>query len=179
MMKFISIPTILFLYYSTCIATDDIVKFLYNDGISYNEIEVPLRPTQDSKGRSIRTGSLNIPTTDVYAARILSGPDDVYCIYETEFTYPRGNERGGEQRRLKKIGRTAYKFNTIMHYTSPPQDVIRITCSVKEFSKEQEEDEERRTRDANLFWHRFSRGDTAAISLDEMSLPTNFTGLHK
>lgn len=156
-MKPIFLSTILYLFYTGCFATNDIVRFVYNDGFSYNEIEIPLRATKDERDRSIRTGSSNIPIADIYAARILSGPEDVRCVFEAVSKNLKTVDEKGNPR-LKKVGRAVYKLNTVMQYTSPPQDVVQITCSVDDFDNDKDSTKlsrERQRWDADSSWGPF------------------------
>lgn len=173
-MKLISLSSILYLFYTMCLATDDIVRFVYNDGFSYNEIEIPLRATKDARDWSIRKGSWNIPMADIYAARILSGPEDVWCVFEAvSKNFRKVDEKGNP--RLRKVGRALYKLETVMQYTTPPQDVVQITCSVGDFYYNKgltELSRERERIGADLSWdpfpHRPSRIIINSLSVEEL-----------
>lgn len=93
------------------------MKLLYNDGFSYNEIDIPLDATEVVQGIDIRTGSRQIPITDIYATQILSKHEEnaVFCAFHAT----RGSEketsfRGSEE----EASNTAGTFKRIYEWLS-------------------------------------------------------------
>lgn len=136
-MKLFSITsstTILSLFCSTCLAVrdpqaTDIVDFIYNDGTSFIDLEIPLHASVDEDGRSIYEGSKTIPRANIYAAKIVNGPPRVMCEFNAR---PRNTNSEGEGGRAGELQletvANIYIMLGLVQYTSPPQDVVEIKC---------------------------------------------------
>ena len=98
------------------------VRFLYNDGFSFVEVNIMLRARQDKSYGLIAEGSLYIEIADIYAAQILDGPDGVVCRFRAESPNFQGQ--------LRTVGYPVFKSDEIENYTSPPLGVTRILCFV-------------------------------------------------
>lgn len=145
-MKSLTISTILSFYLATCLAMTDTVKLLYNDGFSYKEIDIPLNATEVVLSKDIRTGSQQMPITDVYAAQILSKHEEkaVFCAFHAirgseEETFNTNETFAGtydwpsrksedEEESLVIVEAVNAEFVTPLHYTSPPQNVEMVSC---------------------------------------------------
>ena len=106
-MKSLIIFTTFSYYLATCLAMTDTVKLLYNDGTLYNEIDIPITATEVVQDIDIRTGSQQIPITDIYATQILSKHEEkaVFCTFQAI----RGSEketsiRGSEEETSNTAG---------------------------------------------------------------------------